>query len=289
PETETMTGKTCIVTGANSGIGKVTAQELARQGARVVLVCRDRGRGESAASDIKRATGNPNVELMLCDLSSQAEIRRFASEFKSTHDRLDVLVNNAGVYLRKRTTTVDGIESTFAVNHLGYFLLTNLLLDLLKRSAPARVISVSSGAHASGHINFEDLQGEQSYGGVRAYCHSKLANILFTRELAKRLAGTGVTANCLHPGAVSTGIFRNLPKLLELIVLAFTMSPEKGARTSIYLATSPEVEGITGRYFVNCVETAPSREAQDDEVAHRLWLESERLPTVAAPPISLAD
>jgi NAD(P)-dependent dehydrogenase (short-subunit alcohol dehydrogenase family) len=194
-----MSGKVCLVTGANSGIGKVTALELARMGARVVMVCRDQARGEAALAEIKQATGNDHLELMLCDLSSQADIRRFADEFKAAHNRLDVLVNNAGVYLRKRQTTVDQLEATFAINHLGYFLLTNLLVDLLKQSAPSRIVNVSSGAHASGHINFGDLQGEKSYGGGRAYCHSKLANILFTRELARQLAGTQVTANCLHP------------------------------------------------------------------------------------------
>ena len=272
-----MHGKVCLVTGANSGIGRVTALALARLGAQVVLVCRDRARGEAAMAEIKQATGSRNVELMLCDLSSQADIRRFADKFKTTHARLDVLVNNAGVYLRKRTTTVDGLEATFAVNHLGYFLLTTLLLDLLKRSAPARVVNVSSGAHASGHINFDDLQGERAYSGVKAYCHSKLANILFTRELARRLAGTGVTANCLHPGAVATGIFRALPKPVEALIKLVTLSPEKGAQTSVYLASSPKVEAVTGKYFVRRVEATPSAEARDDEVARRLWDESARL------------
>ena len=275
--TANMQGKVCIVTGANSGIGRITALELARQGAEVVMVCRDRARGEAAMAEIKQATGNDRLELMLCDLSSQADIHRFADEFKATHPRLDVLVNNAGVYMRKRATTVDGLETTFAVNHLGYFLLTNLLLDLLKRSAPSRIVNVASGAHASGHINFDNLQGEQQYSGVRAYCHSKLANILFTRELARRLKGTGVTVNSLHPGAVATGIFRALPKPLEALIKLVTMSPEKGAQTSVYLASSPAVETITGKYFVRCAEASPSAEAQDDEVAQRLWAESARL------------
>jgi NAD(P)-dependent dehydrogenase (short-subunit alcohol dehydrogenase family) len=219
--------------------------------------------------------------LLRCDLSSQADTRRFADEFKATHDRLDVLVNNAGVYLRKRTTTVDGLEATFAINHLGYFLLTNLLLDLLKQS-PSRIVNVSSDAHAHGHINFDDLQGEQRYGGVKAYCHSKLANILFTRELARRLAGARVTANCLHPGAVATGIFRSLPKPLEAIIKLVTMSPEKGAQTSIYLASSPAVESLTGKYFVKCAEARPSPEAQDDQVASRLWAASAELTGLTA-------
>src|SRR5256714_6859289 len=183
---------------------------------------------------------------MFFGLASQADIRRFADEFKAGHARLDVLINNAGVYLRKRTTTVNKLEATFAVNHLGYFLLTNLLLDLLKQSAPSRIVNVSSGAHASGHINFDDLQGEKSYSGVKAYCHSKLANILFTRELARQLAGTQVMANCLHPGAVATGIFRSLPKPVEALIKLVTLSPEKGAQTSVYLASSPKVEAVTG-------------------------------------------
>jgi len=282
-----MTGKVCLVTGANSGIGKITATELARMGAHVVMVCRDRSRGEAALAEIKQTTGNHSTELMLCDLSSQADIRRFVDEFKATHERMDVLVNNAGVYLRKRTVTVDRIEATFAINHLGYFLLTNLLLDLLKQSAPSRIVNVSSDAHAHGHINFDDLQGEHGYGGVKAYCHSKLANILFTRELARHLAGTRVTANCLHPGAVATGLFRALPKPIEAIVKLVTMSPEKGAQTSIYLASSPAVEQVTGKYFAKCAEARPSPEAQNDEIAHRLWAESARLTGLTAVTVPL--
>jgi NAD(P)-dependent dehydrogenase (short-subunit alcohol dehydrogenase family) len=281
-----MTGKVCMVTGANSGIGYVTALQLARLGAQVVMVCRDRARGEAALAEIKQAAGNDHLELMLCDLSSQADIRRFADQFKAAHDRLNVLVNNAGVYLRKRKTTVDQLEATFAINHLGYFLLTNLLLDLLKQRAPSRIINVSSDAHAHGHINFDDLQGEQRYSGVKAYCHSKLANVLFTRELARRLAGTRVTANSLHPGAVATGIFRSLPRPFEAIIKLVTMSPEKGAQTSIYLASSPAVETVTGRYFAKGAEARPSQEAQDDQIASRLWAESARLTHLQADAVS---
>jgi retinol dehydrogenase 12 len=277
-----MNGKVCIVTGANSGIGLVTARELARMGAHVVMVCRNRAKGEAALADIKKAVGSARVDLMLCDLSSQADIRRFADEFKAAYDRLDVLVNNAGIYLRDRTLTVDGLETTFAVNHLGYFLLTHLLLDRLKQSAPSRVVNVSSDAHPYGHINFDDLQGEHGYKGVRAYCHSKLANILFTRELARRLAGTNVTANSLHPGAVSTGIFRPLPRPLVALIKLITMSPDKGARTSIYLASSPDVETVTGKYFVRCAEAPISTEARNDEIARRLWDESLQLTGLAA-------
>lgn len=272
-----MKDKVCLITGANAGIGKVTAQKLADAGATVVMVCRNRQKGEAALSEIKKKSGNTDVELMIADLSSQAEIRRLAAEFKAKHNGLDVLVNNAGVYIPKRTLTVDGIETTFAVNHLAYFLLTNLLLDLLKQSAPSRIVNVSSEAHHYGKVEFDNLQGERQYKGFPAYSNSKLENILFTRELAHRLAGTNVTANSLHPGAVATGIFRNTPKPIEWIIKLITMSPEKGAQTSIYLATSNEVEGITGKYFEKKKEKYPSRVAQDDELARKLWQVSEQL------------
>jgi NAD(P)-dependent dehydrogenase (short-subunit alcohol dehydrogenase family) len=272
-----LTGKISIVTGANSGIGKKTAEALAMQGARVVMVCRDRARGEAARSEIKSKSGSDSVELMLCDLSSQKSIREFADEFKRTHDRLDALVNNAGVYIRKRQITSDGIETTFAVNHLAYFLLTHSLLDLLKRSAPARIVNVASAAHTSAKLDFDNLQGEKGYSGVRAYANSKLANILFTYELARQLEGTGVTANCLHPGVVATGIFRALPTPIEALIKLFMMTPEKGAETSIYLASSPEVEGATGKYFVKKTETKTSPESYNVDVGKRLWDESARL------------
>lgn len=266
-----MSGKVCLVTGANSGIGKETALALAKMNARVVMVCRDRARGEAELEEIKQQSGNHTLELMLCDLSSQKSTRQFADDFKASHDRLDVLVNNAGVYLRKRTLTIDGIEATFAINHLAYFLLTNLLLDTLRRSAPSRIVNVSSDAHAYGQVDFENLQGEKKYGGVRAYAHSKFENIMFTYELARRLEGTGVTVNCLHPGAVATGLFRALPKPLEAIIKLFTLSPEKGAATSIYLASSPAVEGVNGKYFVKKAVAKSSQSSYNEEVAHRLW------------------
>ena len=231
---QNMAGKICMVTGANSGIGKVTALELAKQGAMVTMVCRTREKAEAASRDIRERIGSASLELMVADLSSQADIRRLAEEFQNKHDRLDVLVNNAGVFTRTRSMTRDGIETTFAVNHLAYFLLTNLLLEPVKRSAPARVVNVSSRAHTSATINFDDLQGEREYGGWRAYCQSKLANILFTCELAKRVESSGVTVNCLHPGVISTGLFRNLPKIFQLPLRIFLSTPEKGAETSIY-------------------------------------------------------
>ncbi len=272
-----MKDKVCIVTGANTGIGKVTARSLAASGATVVMVCRDKQKGEAARDEIKQKTGNQKVELMIADLSSQAQIRKLADDFKARYNRLDLLVNNAGLYLPKRTLTVDGLETTFAVNHLAYFLLTNLLLDLLKQSALSRIVNVSSGAHHYGKVEFDNLQGEREYKGFAAYSNSKLENVLFTRELARRLEGTGVTANSLHPGAVATNIFRRLPKPIEWLIKAFTLSPEKGAETSIYLATSPEVEGISGRYFDKKREARISAIAQNDEAARRLWDESARL------------
>jgi len=272
-----MTGKICLVTGANSGIGLVTARELADLGATVVMVCRDRKRGEAALTEIKARSAGGAVELMLCDLASQKSIREFAEEFKRTHDRLDVLVNNAGVYLRNRKVLEGNLETTFAVNHLAYFLLTNLLLGVIERSAPARIINVSSAAHTYGRIDFDDLQGEKNYSGWRAYANSKLANILFTYELARRVSSTRVTANCLHPGAVATNIFRALPKFAGAIIKLVTLSPEKGAETSIYLAASPSASGVTGKYFVKKTETRSSPESYNEDTARKLWAVSAQL------------
>jgi len=263
-----------MITGSNSGIGKATAIGLAKMGASVVMVCRDQIKGEAAMAEVKAKSGNESVTLMLADLSSQKSIHQLAKDFADTYQHLHVLVNNAGVHLAKRSVTVDGIETTFAVNHLSYFLLTNLLLGVLKSSAPARIVNVSSKAHYRGHINFDDLQGEKRYSGFRAYSQSKLANILFTYELAKRLIGTGVTANCLHPGVVATNLWRNNSGVLGLILRIFSplmQSPEKGARTSIYLASSPEVGGISGKYFVKETEVRSSRESYDESISQRLW------------------
>ncbi|MFY9609883.1 MAG: SDR family oxidoreductase [Blastocatellia bacterium] len=270
-EPTNLSGKVCLVTGANSGIGKSTAHALAKMNAAVVMVCRDRRRAEPVRDEIKAATGNQSVELMICDLSSKADIRRFAAEFINTHDRLDVLINNAGVVVRQRSLTEDGIETTFAVNHLGYFLLTNLLLDLLKHSAPSRIVNVSSAAHVYGKIDFDDLQGEKKYGGFSAYANSKLANVLFTHELARRLDGTGVAVNCLHPGTIATGLFRNLPKPIEALIKLVTLSPDKGAETSVYLAASSGVEGVSGKYFAKKRERRTSKESYNEEAARRLW------------------
>ena len=270
-----MQGKTCLVTGGTNGIGKATAHDLARMGARVVIVGRDAQRTKQVVDEIRSATGNPNVSFLLADLTSQQDIRRLARDFKSTHAQLHVLLNNAGGTYMKRQLSVDGIEMTFALNHLAYFLLTNLLLDTIKASAPARIVSVSSDAHARGKIEFDNLQGERSYAGFGPYGSSKLANILFTTELARRLEGTGVTANALHPGLTSTGFGRNNPgivmKIMGVVIPLIGRSPEKGARTSLYLASSPEVEGVTGKYFVDCKVTQPAPQANDSAVAKKLW------------------
>jgi NAD(P)-dependent dehydrogenase (short-subunit alcohol dehydrogenase family) len=275
-----MNEKICLVTGANSGIGKVTAKALAAGGATVIMVCRNREKGEAARDEIVRETRNENVELMIADFSDLSQIRRLADKVKAKHPRLHALVNNAGAYNDKRRLTADGYESTFAVNHLGYFLLTVELLDLLKSSAPARVVNVSSEAHRSAHINLDDLNLEKSYGGWKAYGQSKLANVLFTYELARKLTGTGVTANCMHPGVVGTGFFNKIGglagKFLRLIA-PFMRTPEKGADTVIWLASSQEVEGITGKYFVDRKEQATNPESYNATIAARLWEVSERM------------
>jgi NAD(P)-dependent dehydrogenase (short-subunit alcohol dehydrogenase family) len=269
-----MNGKVCLITGATSGIGKATAMGLANMGANVVMVGRDRGRGEAALAEVKGKSANASVDLMLADLSSQEEIRRLADEFKEAYSRLDVLINNAGVIRSKRITSADGIETTFAVNHLAYFLLTNLLLDVLKASAPSRIVNVASGEQRNGTIDFEDLQGEKGYKAAKAYSQSKLATVLFTYELARRLEGTGVTANCLHPGVVGTNLGSGVSGVFGFVVRAMTplmKSPEKGAETSIYLASSWEVEGLSGRYFVKKAEARSSDVSYDEKLARRLW------------------
>lgn len=272
-----MHGKACVVTGANAGIGMETARGLAGMGATVVMVCRDRQRGEAAQSEIKQSSGNDAVELMVCDLASQASIRQFAADFKQRHDRLDVLVNNAGVLLRERSLNEDGVESTFAVNHLGYFLATNLLLDVLKKSAPSRIVNVASTAHRYGKIDIDGWVAGRDYSAFGAYANSKLANVLFTCELARRLQGTGVTANCLHPGGVGTSLYRGLPGFLQALIKLVTIGPERGARTSIYLASSLEVEGITGKYFARRRQQKSSGTSHNQEAARRLWEVSEEL------------
>ena len=279
-----MSGKICIVTGANSGIGTETALGLAKMGAHVVMACRDLDRSKPALERVQREAGADRAELMALDLSSLDSVRSFAEAFKAKHDQLHVLVNNAGVVPTKRETTRDGFEMQFGVNHLAHFLLTNLLLDTLKASAPARVVTVSSVMHVSGSINFDDLQSEQKYSAIPAYRQSKLANILFAFELARRLEGTGVTSNALHPGVVNTGIGRHAPFFLQPVIKLyglFTLSPEQGAATSLYCATAPELEGVTGKYFDKCAESKCPSKCRDAEVATKLWSVSEELTGLA--------
>lgn len=281
--TASMQGKTVLITGANSGIGKETAVALARAGATVVFTSRDPEKGEQAAADIRQRSG-ADVALMPLDLASFPSIRALADGFLQRYDELHVLINNAGLILTERTETEQGFESTFGVNHLGHFLLTQLLLDRVKASAPARIINVASNAHrfARGGLDFDDLQLTNSYGGMQAYGRSKLANIYFTRELARRLEGTGVTVNAVHPGGVNTGFAHDgdvKPPFSWLWTIAspFLRSPEKGAQTSIFLASSPELDGVTGKYFADSKEKQPTSIAQDDEAASRLWTASEEL------------
>ncbi len=278
----TMKGKTCLVTGATSGIGEITARELARMGARVVVVGRSAERCGATLDRIRSETGSDAVESMVADLSVQSEVRRLAAEVRDRLDRLDVLVNNAGGMLLERRASADGIEMTLALNHFSYFLLTQELLPLLKASAPARVVNVASEAHRGGRIDFDDLgQERRKYGGWRAYQQSKLANILFTDELARRLEGTGVTANSLHPGFVRTRFFSEFTGWMGFLFNAIApfaaISPEAGAKTTIHLASSPEVQGVSGRYFDKCKPAVPSREAQNRVTAERLWKVSEEM------------
>lgn len=278
-----MNGKICLVTGASSGIGKATALGLARMGATVVIVCRDATRGGAALSEIKQKTGHNSIHLLVADLSSQKEIHRLADEYRSRYQHLHVLINNAGVYYTKRHVTVDGLEAMFAVNYLARFLLTNLLLDIIKSSAPARIINVAGAYHAKGKLNFDDLQGEKDFDGQRANHQSKLADVLFTYELARRLKATGVTVNCLHPGMVATDLIdkdKDFPvffKYLYKLSKPLMKSPAKGAETSIYLASSAEVEGTTSQYFVDKKIAESSPESHDTQLAQRLWGVSAKL------------
>lgn len=282
---QVLAGKTILITGASGGIGLEAAIALAQGGARVALVGRDAGRTDAAVAQVKRRSGSTQVESLLCDFSSQGSIRKLAAEVRARYPRLDVLINNAGGGNRTRTITGDGIEATFAVNHLGYFLLTNLLLDLLISSAPARIVNVSSVGHYRGTIDFDDLGFARDYSMVKAYSRSKLGNVLFTRLLARKLQGKGVTVNTLHPGAVATNIWSSAPgwaKPLLAVFKLFMLSPAAGARTIVYLASSPEVGEQTGLYFEKNRPKAPARLARDDALAERLWAESARLVNLPA-------
>jgi NAD(P)-dependent dehydrogenase (short-subunit alcohol dehydrogenase family) len=275
-----MTGRVCLITGGNSGIGKATALGLAKLDATVVIVSRDRDKGEAALLEIRTRSGNKNVDAMVCDLSSQDSVRELAHDFRGRYKRLHVLINNAGIFLPKRTVTVDGLEATFATNHLGHFLLTNLLLDLLKANAPSRIINLTSSAHYGTEMDFEDLQGEKKYSGYHAYSQSKLANVLFTYQLAKLLEGTGVTANCLHPGVVRTGFGKDQSGLMNILVRIgspFMMSADGAARAAVYLATSPELEKVTGKFYSKGKETESSKQSYNTASAERLWKQSAEL------------
>jgi NAD(P)-dependent dehydrogenase (short-subunit alcohol dehydrogenase family) len=285
-----LTGRVCVVTGATSGIGRVTARALAAAGARVVLVGRDEARARAAVDAIAAALPDApdvrqRIDIALADLSRLDDVRRVGAELVARFPQIHVLINNAGAMHQTRKTTPDGLEMTFAVNHLAHFLLTKILLPTLKASAPARIINVSSGAHNWGAMRFDDLQSERGYSAMAAYAQSKLANVLFTYELARQLEGTGVTANCLHPGAVASGFSQNdrgwFPLLFRL-AMPFMLSEESGARTTIYLASSPEVATTSGRYFVKRKPRRSSKASYDLEAQRRLWQVSEALVSGAA-------
>jgi len=275
-----MHDKVCMITGATSGIGLVTAQALARKGATVIVVARNPERGAATVSRIQRETGNHTVECMIADLSVQAQVRQLATEVQGRFARLDLLINNAGALFGQRQVSAEGIEITFALNHLAYFLLTNLLLDRLQASASARIVNVSSEAHRRARLDFADVQGRHHYRGWRAYAQSKLANILFTYELARRLEGTAVVTNVLHPGFVATNFGRNnrsITAALWRILQLAAISPEQGAETIIYLASSAEVKDVTGKYFVKQKAVRSSEASYDRAAAERLWQVSAEL------------
>ncbi len=275
-----MKNKVCVVTGASSGIGKVTARALSEMGATVLLVCRNREKGEATLREIRSKTKDAAAELFVADLSSQDQIKELAADIETRHSHIDVLVNNAGAINPSLKLTADNIETTFAVNHLTYFLLANLLLDQLKAPPAARVINVSSQTHRYGTINFDDLGLEQNFNPMKAYAQSKLANLMFTYELSRHLAGTRVTVNALHPGGVATNFGKNLDGIAGFFFRSFGFllrSPERGAETVIWLATAPELEGVTGKYFFDKKEIRSSKVSYDDEISKRLWHVSEQL------------
>jgi NAD(P)-dependent dehydrogenase (short-subunit alcohol dehydrogenase family) len=279
-----MDGRTVVVTGGNSGVGKATATALAAAGAHTVITARNRARGEEALTDIRRASGSERVDLVVFDLADLASVGEGAATLLDRYEHIHVLINNAGLVLSDRAVTTDGFEATFAINHLGPFYLTQLLTDRLLASAPARVVNVASTAHRSARagVGFGDLQSEQHYRGMQVYGRSKLANILFTNELARRLSTTQVTANSLHPGTVATGYARDGDASGFLafgvkVIKPFIRTPEQGARTSVYLASSPEVAGVTGQYFVSCRPRTPSVAARDEDAAGLLWSISEEM------------
>jgi NAD(P)-dependent dehydrogenase (short-subunit alcohol dehydrogenase family) len=268
-----MKGKICMITGANSGIGKATSIELAKMGATIVMVCRNQERGIKAQKEIKKESDNDSIYLMLADLSSQKAIHRLVKDFKEKFKALHVLINNAGVNLSRRKLTEDGFEMTFAVNYLAPFLLTYLLFDILKASSPARIVNVASSVQAKS-IDFENLNGEKHYSQMKAYSNTKLALVLFTYEFAKRFEGNGVTINVLHPGYVRTNMIRNFRKFVKYFfpfISLFVIGPKRGAKTSIYCASSPKIAGVNGKYFKKRKEAKSGKASYDKELAKELW------------------
>lgn len=276
-----MNGKICLVTGATNGIGKATAQALAQMGATVVIVGRNPAKCAAIVDEIRQISGNDAVEALVADLSNMAEVRQVADQFKAKYPQLHVLVNNAGGAFGKRQLTSEGFERTFALNHLNYFLLTHLLLDTLKASAPARIVNVASDAHKGAQLDFDNLQTEKGNFGLTAYGRSKLANIMFSYELARRLSGTGVTVNVLHPGLVRTGFASNMGAVPSAVINFFmrfvALTPEQGAQTSVYLASSPDVENVTGKYWEKSQPLTSSRASYDEATWTRLWEVSDKL------------
>jgi NAD(P)-dependent dehydrogenase (short-subunit alcohol dehydrogenase family) len=286
-----MQGKICLITGATDGIGKVTADALASRGATVIIVARNRAKGERVQQELKTKYDHPAIDLLIADLSSQASIRQLSEDFHQRYKQLHVLINNAGLIQLKRTETVDGLETTFAVNHLASFLLTNLLLDVLKASAPSRIINVNSSAHKGAHVSFDDLQSTKSYKMMSVYGESKLAQMFAMYELARRLQGTGVTVNNVHPGFVGTNIgMNNVGPVTQTIVRKILgiigATPEHGARTSIYLATSPDVEHVTGKYFVNSIPVPSAAVSYNEALQKQMWDISAELVHLPASPQS---
>lgn len=279
-----LSGRVCVVTGATRGIGRATVDRLASLNATLVLLCRRHDIGAEVAKELVGAHPAPRADVVVVDLSSQRSIRDAVDGIRARYPKIHVLINNAGVIPHQRETTVDGLEMQFAVNHLAYFLLANLLLDRLSAGAPARIVNVASGAHQGGTLDFADLQSERRYDAVRTYGRTKLANVLFTYELARRIRGAGVTANCLHPGVIATQLladYMNVPSVGGAIAYTFGAAPTEGADTIAYLAASPEVEGVTGRYFIGRHEARSSATSYDEALQRRLWDESVKLTALA--------
>ena len=272
--------KFCVITGANAGIGKETAMQLAIKGYHIIMICRNREKAEKAQNEIKDKSGNEKIDLLIADLASLESVKNVAKEFKQKCEYLHVLINNAGMFNRKRMVTENGYESTFAIDYLAHFLLTNSLLDVIKKSTPSRIINVSSNIHLYFKINFDDLMSEKKYSSQKAYANAKFALVLFTYELARRLNGTGVTVNALHPGHARTKMTaptKKRSKIFLSLISSLTKSPEEAARTSVYLASSPEVEGITGKYFKNCKPVKSHKLTYDESLQMKLWRISEKL------------